>query len=34
MVVRCNPIHIGVRLTAFRWFDIERIEGKGIKGEI
>jgi len=34
MVVRCNPIYIGIRLTAFRWFDIEGIEGKGIKGEI
>lgn len=34
MVVRRNPVHTGIRFTAFRWFDVERIEGKSIKGEI
>lgn len=34
MVVGCNPVHFGIRLTAFRWFDVERIEGKSVKREI
>lgn len=34
MVVGCNPVHFGIRLTAFRWFDVEGIEGKSIKRKI
>lgn len=34
MVVGCNLVHLGIRLTAFRWFDVEGIEGKSIKRKI
>lgn len=34
VVVRRNPVHPRIRFTAFRWFDVERTEGKSIKREI
>lgn len=34
VVVGCNSVHFGIRLTAFRWFNVEGIEGESFKGEI
>lgn len=34
MVVGCNLVHLGIWLTAFRRFDVEGTEGKGVKREI